>query len=111
MSVHEGDAIPPIQLCELDDSGSPRAVTPAERLAGKRIVPFAVPAAFTHMCSEQHLPDYAQHAGASKARGLAALVCVAVNAPVVLTARGWERGDASAPSGPGSAQDGSPWPQ
>ncbi len=91
MSIQQGDAIPDATLFELDDSGASRAISAAERLAGKRLVLFAVPGAFTRICSEKHLPSFGQHAGAIKAHGIDEIVCVAVNDPMVLATWARER--------------------
>jgi peroxiredoxin len=92
MSIQPGDPIPNARLFELDEQGAPRAVSAAERLAGKRIVLFAVPGAFTRTCSQVHLPSFVQHADAIKAEGIDEIVCVAVNDPMVLAAWAREHG-------------------
>jgi peroxiredoxin len=92
MSIQKGDPIPQATLFELDDNGAPRAVSAAERFAGKRVVLFAVPGAYTRTCSEKHLPSFIQHADAIKARGIDEIVCVAVNDAMVMTAWGREHG-------------------
>jgi peroxiredoxin len=89
MSIQKGDSIPEAKLFELDEQGAPRAVSAAERFAGKRVVLFAVPGAYTRTCSEKHLPSFVQHAEAIKARGIDEIVCVAVNDAMVLAA--WSR--------------------
>jgi peroxiredoxin len=89
MSIQAGDPIPNVRLFELDGQGTPRPVSAAERFAGKRIVLFAVPGAFTHTCSQVHLPSFVQHADAIKAKGIDEIVCVAVNDTMVLAA--WSR--------------------
>ena len=91
MSIPKGEPIPHAQLFELDETGAPRAVSAAERLAGKRVVLFAVPGAFTRTCSEKHLPSFVQHADALKAHGIDEIVCVAVNDTMVLAAWARER--------------------
>jgi len=91
MSIQKGDPIPDARLFELDDSGAPRAIAASERFAGKRIVLFAVPGAFTRTCSEKHLPSFVQHADAIKALGIDEIVCVAVNDATVLAAWARER--------------------
>lgn len=89
MSIEKGDPIPDARLFDLDDSGAPRSLSAAERLAGKRIALFAVPGAFTRTCSEQHLPSFVQHADAIKGKGIDEIICVAVNDVMVLDA--WAR--------------------
>ena len=92
MSIQKGDSIPNAKLFALDESGAPRATPASELFAGKRVVLFAVPGAFTRMCSEKHLPSFVQNADAIKAKGIDEIVCVAVNDAMVLAAWGRERG-------------------
>src|SRR6266571_6193711 len=92
MSIYKGDPIPDAKLFDLDESGAPRAIPASERFAGKRIVLFAVPGAFTRTCSEKHLPSFVQHADAIKAKGIDEIVCVAVNDSMVMAAWGREHG-------------------
>jgi Redoxin len=75
MSIEKGDPIPEAKLFELDEQGTPHAVSAAARFAGKRVVLFAVPGAYTRTCSEKHLPSFVQHAEAIKARGIDEIVC------------------------------------
>jgi len=92
MSIQQGDPIPDAKLFALDESGAPRALSASERFAGKRVVLFAVPGAFTRTCSEKHLPSFVQNAEAIKAKGIDEIVCVAVNDAMVLAAWGREHG-------------------
>ena len=92
MGIQKGDPIPNAKLFELDGRGAPCAIMASERLAGKRVVLFAVPGAFTRTCSEKHLPSFVQYADAIKAKGIDEIVCVAVNDMMVLTAWSHERG-------------------
>jgi glutaredoxin/glutathione-dependent peroxiredoxin len=50
---------------------------------------FAVPGAFTPTCSEKHLPGFIDLADDIAAKGVDAILCVAVNDPFVLSA--WEK--------------------
>lgn len=92
MSIQKGDPIPNARVFELDNQGAPRAVSAAERFAGKRIVLFAVPGAYTRTCSQVHLPSFVQNAEAIKAKGIDEIVCVAVNDAMVLAAWARENG-------------------
>ena len=89
MSIQKGDPIPNAKIFELTSRGAPRAVSAAERFAGKRIVLFAVPGAFTRTCSQVHLPSFVRQADAIKTKGVDEIVCVAVNDAMVLAA--WAR--------------------
>ncbi len=92
MSIQKGDAIPGVNIFELDAQGNPQTVSAAARLAGKRVVLFAVPGAFTRTCSEKHLPGFVQHATAIKAKGVDEIVCLSVNDVMVMAAWGRDHG-------------------
>lgn len=61
-------------------------VTTAELTAGKKVVVFAVPGAFTPTCHAKHLPSFVEHHDALKAKGVDTIACVAVNDAFVLDA-------------------------
>jgi len=54
----------------------------------KKIVLFAVPGAFTPTCSAAHLPGYIALADKIKAKGVDAIICLAVNDAFVMDAWG-----------------------
>merc|ERR1719173_197920 len=60
----------------------------AELCAGKKVVIFGVPGAFTPGCSKTHLPGYVEAAADMKAKGVNEIVCVSVNDPFVMEAWG-----------------------
>ena len=55
MTIKEGDKIPACTLKTMGDKG-PRDITTDEIFAGKKVVLFAVPGAFTPGCTVTHLP-------------------------------------------------------
>ena len=65
-----------------------QTVSSAELAAGKKMVLFAVPGAFTPTCSLKHLPGFIENADAIKAKGVDVLACVAVNDVFVMDAWG-----------------------
>ena len=85
MPIKEGEALPNIDLFE---------ETPANKVnlnqlsAGKKIIVFAVPGAFTPGCSKTHLPGYVKKAEDLKSQGISEIVCVSVNDPFVMAAWG-----------------------
>lgn len=54
--------------------------------AGKRVVLFALPGAFTPTCSSTHLPRYNELAATFKANGIDDIICLSVNDPFVMQA-------------------------
>jgi glutaredoxin/glutathione-dependent peroxiredoxin len=88
MAIQVGDRLPAVNLKQLTAEGI-KDVSTAELTRGRKVVLFAVPGAFTPTCSEKHLPGFLDQAEAIKAKGVDAIVCVAVNDPFVLSA--WEK--------------------
>lgn len=59
-------------------------VTTDEIFAGKTVVVFSLPGAFTPTCSSSHVPRYNQLVPAFKAQGVDEVVCVSVNDAFVM---------------------------
>jgi len=83
--VAVGDRIPSVDLFE-NNPGT--KVNLADLCAGKKVVVFGVPGAFTPGCSKTHLPGYVSRAEELKGKGVDEIVCVAVNDPFVMEAWG-----------------------
>jgi glutaredoxin/glutathione-dependent peroxiredoxin len=88
MTIQVGDRLPAVNLKQLTADGI-KDVPITELTRGKKVVLFAVPGAFTPTCSEKHLPGFLEQGDAIKAKGVDAILCVAVNDPFVLSA--WEK--------------------
>ena len=87
MTITIGDRLPDATFRVLGPEG-PKPVTTNEVFAGKKVVLFAVPGAFTPTCHLKHLPGFIKNIDAFKAKGVDTVACVAVNDPFVLGA--WE---------------------
>ena len=85
MSISAGDRLPEATFRMLGSEGIEK-LTSAELFAGKKVVLFAVPGAFTPTCHLKHLPGFIEKAGEFKKLGVDAVACVAVNDPFVLDA-------------------------
>lgn len=83
--IKAGDKIPSMKLMAATADG-PREVSTDDVFAGKRVVLFGVPGAFTPTCSAKHLPGYVQQADALRAKGVDQIACVAVNDAFVMGA-------------------------
>jgi len=64
----------------------PQDITTSDIFAGKKVVMFAVPGAFTPTCSAAHLPGFVVNADKLKAKGVDSIVCVSVNDAFVMDA-------------------------
>ncbi len=91
MTIKVGDTIPSMKLM-VGGAEGPREVSTDELFKGKKVVMFAVPGAFTPTCSAKHLPGFVQNADQILAKGVDAIVCMAVNDPFVMAAWAKDQG-------------------
>lgn len=87
MTIQVGDRLPNVTFSSMTEDG-PQPVSCAEFCAGRRVVLFSVPGAFTPTCSAKHLPGFVEHAGAILDKGVDAIGCTAVNDVFVMHAWG-----------------------
>ena len=89
-----GQKLPNATLYEFYDEATegcaigPNAFEVEKEAAGKKIVIFALPGAFTPTCSAKHVPGYVEHFDAIKAKGVDEIWCISVNDPFVMGAWG-----------------------
>jgi peroxiredoxin (alkyl hydroperoxide reductase subunit C) len=89
-----GQKLPNTTLYEFFDEATeacavgPNAFEVEKEAAGKKIVIFALPGAFTPTCSAKHVPGYVEHFDAIKAKGVDEIWCISVNDPFVMGAWG-----------------------
>jgi peroxiredoxin (alkyl hydroperoxide reductase subunit C) len=91
MTIQAGDAIPSVKVMQATAEG-PKEIDTAELFAGKTVVLFGVPGAFTPTCSAKHLPGFVTHAAAFKAKGVDVIACMAVNDAFVMGAWAKDQG-------------------
>ena len=90
MTIQVGDTLPSINLTTMPSEG-PKPVSLIELSAGKKVVLFAVPGAFTPTCSAQHLPGFLEKNSELKDKGVDIVACISVNDPFVMQAWGEDR--------------------
>ena len=88
MPIKPGDRMPDGELLTMDRDG-PRPVATADYFAGRRVVLFAVPGAFTPTCSDAHLPGFLANSEEIREKGVDVIACLAVNDVFVMEA--WRR--------------------
>lgn len=88
MTISIGDKLPEATFKTMTADGA-KNLTTNEIFAGKKVVLFAVPGAFTPTCSNNHLPGYVENHDAIIARGVDTIAVVAVNDVHVMGA--WAR--------------------
>ena len=86
--IKVGDTIPSMKVSAATSEG-PKEVSTDEVFAGKKVVLFAVPGAFTPTCSARHMPGYLENLDALRAKGVDTIACIAVNDVFVMDA--WAR--------------------
>jgi peroxiredoxin len=90
MAISEGDKLPEATLYVMEE-GKPTPKTTQDLFAGKKVVVFAVPGAFTPTCSQAHLPGFVVNADAIRAKGVDSIVCISVNDAFVMDSWGKDR--------------------
>ncbi len=87
MTISVGDRLPDVTVHVMGES-APEPRSSAEMFAGRKVVLFALPGAFTPTCSRNHLPGYVEHAQGFRDKGVDDIVCLSVNDAWVMSAWG-----------------------
>ncbi len=83
--INAGDKIPSVTIKQATADGA-KDVDPSVLFAGKHVVMFSLPGAFTPTCSNQHLPGYVARLDELKAKGVDLIACLSVNDAWVMKA-------------------------
>jgi peroxiredoxin len=78
MTIKIGDKLPTAEFISFNADGQMKLTTD-QVFAGKKVVLFAVPGAFTPTCSMNHMPGFVDNVDAIKAKGVDTVACTAVN--------------------------------
>ena len=87
MTIKVGDKLPSIDLQYKTEDGV-QTINSDELFAGKRVVLFALPGAFTPTCSASHLPGYVVNSDKLFEKGIDRIICLSVNDAHVMDAWG-----------------------
>ena len=85
MAIAIGDKVPVAVLKELRD-GAPVAIATAELFAGKRVIVFSCPGAFTPKSTVQQVPSFINHFDEFLALDIDSVICISVNDAFVMNA-------------------------
>jgi glutaredoxin-like protein len=80
---HEGQRVPEV-VFKTRREGKWVDVSSKELFAGKKVVVFSLPGAYTPTCSLSHLPRYNELAATFKANGVDSVICLSVNDAFVM---------------------------
>ena len=89
--IQPGPKIPSVTIKQATPEGG-ADVDPAALFAGKKVILFSLPGAFTPTCSQKHLPGYVKELAALKAKGVDLVACLSVNDAWVMKAWAEEHG-------------------
>jgi peroxiredoxin len=83
--ISKGQKIPSVTIKQATAEGG-SDVDPAALFAGKKVVMFSLPGAFTPTCSQKHLPGYIAKLSELKTAGVDMVACLSVNDVFVMKA-------------------------
>ena len=83
--ITQGNKIPSVTIKQATPEGGAE-VDPSVLFAGKKVVMFSLPGAFTPTCSVKHLPGYLAKLPELKAQGVDIVACLSVNDAWVMKA-------------------------
>ena len=85
MKNMEGQRVPEVTFKTRTPEGQWLDVKTSDLFAGKKVVVFSLPGAFTPTCSSAHVPRYNELLPELKARGVDSVVCLSVNDAFVMS--------------------------
>jgi len=95
MTISVGEKVPAATLAQMND-GKPEPVDLAAKLAGRKVVLFGLPGAYTGTCTSAHVPSFIRTRDGFAAKGVDEIICVSVNDAFVMKAWGDSTGATAA---------------
>ncbi len=93
MPIAVGAKLPSDVVGFVSEDGLPVKRPLSDLVAGKKVVIFGIPGAFTRTCTKEHLPGFATDFDALTAKGVDSVICLATNDVFVLDAWNKANGD------------------
>lgn len=91
MTISVGTKLPDASLQVMGGKG-PEAVSLASKLAGRNVVIFGLPGAYTGTCTTAHVPSFIRTKEKLAAKGVDEVICLSVNDAFVMKAWGESMG-------------------
>ena len=91
MTISVGDKLPQANLLQMGANGD-ETVALGDKLAGRKVVIFGLPGAFTGTCTTSHVPSFLRVREKLAAKGVDEVICISVNDPFVMKAWGESTG-------------------
>ena len=86
--IEVGQKVPSVKIKRANEEAGEEIDT-ASFFAGKKVILFSLPGAFTPTCSQKHLPGYVKELPQLRAKGVDMVACLSVNDAHVM--REWAR--------------------
>lgn len=83
MTISVGDKLPDAMLVKMGAEG-PEQISVSSLTEGRTVVIFAVPGAYTGVCTTAHVPSFIRTKDTFMERGVEEIICVSVNDPFVM---------------------------
>jgi peroxiredoxin len=87
MTISVGSKLPAATVQQFGANG-PEAVDLAAKLAGRKVVIFGLPGAYTGTCTTSHVPSFIRTREKFAAKGVDEIICLSVNDAFVMKAWG-----------------------
>lgn len=91
MNIKVGGTLPEANLMRIGADG-PEEVNLASLTAGRKVIIFGLPGAYTTPCTMSHVPSFIRTKAGFDAKGVDEIICIAVNDPFVMKAWGESTG-------------------
>lgn len=85
MTISVGETLPEASFFRAGEKG-PEKFPSSEIFAGKKVVLFGLPGAFTPTCNNNHLPGFIEHEATIRSKGVDEIVVVSINDVFVMDA-------------------------
>jgi glutaredoxin/glutathione-dependent peroxiredoxin len=95
MTLTVGAKLPDAKLMQMGANG-PETVDLSAKLAGRKVVIFGLPGAYTGTCTTAHVPSFIRTKAGFDAKGVDEIICLSVNDPFVIGAWADSTGGAKA---------------